>query len=266
MSKREVVEQYLKEKTTARNLGLPLREHPKSPQVKLDESICRWLPIVDFEYRVVDSDIPRLHIRVRETGGKHYEVTGKVNGRNARSKVCKFGDLKLEAHKVGPTDPSPVTVRSRALELLVEINSGISASQKRADRAVQTAEDALEAEVVERDSLTLFKAAEDYIETAELADGTKNNYTNYLNKHLKPWSAMPIASIGIEEIMQVQADIKGERGPIAANNALRLFLAVWNVVAEDNPEMGQCPTYVLSKKSKNKVQWAKEERRDRYVH
>jgi hypothetical protein len=266
MSKRDVVNQFLKEKTAARKSGLPLREHPKSPQVKLDESICRWLPIVDFEYRVVDSDIPRLHIRVRETGGKHYEVTGKVNGRNARSKVCKFGDLKLEAHKVGPTDPSPVTVRSRALELLVEINSGISASQKRADRAVQTAEDALEAEVVERDSLTLFKAAEDYIETAELADGTKNNYTNYLNKHLKPWSAMPIASIGIEEIMQVQADIKGERGPIAANNALRLFLAVWNVVAEDNPEMGQCPTYVLSKKSKNKVQWAKEERRDRYVH
>ena len=39
--------------------------------------------------------------------------------------------------------------------------TSISASQKRDDRAVQTAEDALKAEVVERDSLTLFAAAQD---------------------------------------------------------------------------------------------------------
>ncbi len=119
--------------------------------------------------------------------------------------------------------------------------------------------------LAEKDSLTLFTAAQDYIETAELAPSTKNNYVTYLNKHLADWRDQPIGSIGVDQVIQIKT-IASERGDIAANNALRLFRAVWNVVAEDNPSMGLCPTFVLSKKSKKKVQWATEERRDRYVH
>jgi integrase len=209
----------------------------------------------------------RLHIRVRPTGGKHFEIMRKIGGKQMRQKVSAFGDhLKLKAHKVPPGEPPPETVRSRANRLMLDLEQGISPTQKRAEKTLEAAKQAQVAAVEARDSLTLFSAAQDYIETAELAASTKNNYTTYLNKHLKDWHDYPIASFGVEEVIQIQSHIKGERGPVAANNVLRLFRAVWNVVAEDNPAMSVCPTYVLSKKSKKKVAWATEDRRDRYVH
>ncbi len=223
--------------------------------------------VMDFEYVVRDSEVKRLHIRVRPTGGKHFEVMKKINGRQPRQKVCKFGDhLKLTAHKVPKGEAPPETVRSRANRLIVELESGVTPSQKRAERRENESKAKAEQVIEERASRTLFQATEDYIERAELAEGTKNNYTSYLNKHLGDWSDKPLASLTVDDVMVMQAHIKAERGPVAANNALRLFRAVWNVEAEDNPEMGLCPTYVLSKKSKKKVKWANETRRDRYVH
>jgi integrase len=274
MSKRDIVSEYLrenskyrKELSQARKSGQTKPKHPPSPRVLLDEALCDWLPVMDYEYVVRDEEVMRLHIRVRPTGGKHFEIMKKLGGKQMRQKVCVFGDhLKLKGHKVPKGEPPPETVRSRANRLMLDLERGISPTQKRAEKAVEAAKKAQAAAVEARDSLTLFAAAQDYIEMAELAVATKNNYTTYLNKHLADWRDQPIVSIGVDEVIHIQKTIASERGDIAANNALRLFRAVWNVVAEDNPDMGLCPTYVLSKKSKKKVQWATEERRDRYVH
>jgi len=267
MSKTEIVSKYLQEKSAARESGLPKSEHPSAPRLALDEALCSWLPIKDYEYVVRDTEVQRMHIRVRPTGGKHFELAKRINGVLMRPKVAKFGDyLKLSAHKVPRGEPAPDTVRSRANRMLLEMEDGITPIQRRAEKAAKMAEDARKAAIKARDSQTLLAAAQDYIKTAELAEATRNNYTTYLNKHLAGWRDRPITSIGTDEVISLQKTIAADRGGVAANNALRLFRAVWNVVAEDNPAMGLCPTYVLSKKSKKKVQWAKEERRDRYVH
>lgn len=267
MNKRETVSKYLREKSQARASGLPISQHPPSPRILLDEPVCEWLPVMDFEYVVRDEEVIRLHIRVRPTGGKHFEVMKKIGGKQMRQKVCSFGGhLKLRAHKVPSGESPPETIRSRANRLMLDLEQGISPTRQRAEKAAKIAEDARVDAIVKRDSLTFLTAAQDYIKTAELAAGTKKNYTTYLNQHLADWRDKPVASIGVDDVMQMQSDIRMKRGPVAANNALRLFRAIWNVAAEDNPTMGVCPTYVLSKKSKKKVAWAVEDRRDRYIH
>jgi integrase len=267
MGKKDEVSKYLKEKTSARKAGLPIGEHPPAPRLALDEALCAWLPVLNYEYVVRDTEVQRMHIRVRPTGGKHFELAKRVNGVLMRPKVAKFGDhLKLSAHKVLRGQPAPETVRSRANRLLLEMEDGVTPAQRRAKKVTEATQKAAVIATEKRDELSLLDAGQNYIETAELADGTRNNYVTYLTKHLAPWSSLPIASVGVYEVISMQKTIATERGEVAANNALRLFRAIWNVVAEDNPAMGLCPTYVLSKKSKKKVQWATEERRDRYVH
>ncbi len=95
---------------------------------------------MDFEYVVRDEEVKRLHIRVRPTGGKHFEILRKLGNKQMRQKVAKFGDhLKLKAHKVPIGEPAPETVRSRENRLMLDLEQGISPTQKRAQKAAEAA-------------------------------------------------------------------------------------------------------------------------------
>lgn len=230
---------------------------PASPRVALTMSLCDWLPVMPFEYEVRDTEVRNLAVRVRPSGRKSLDVARKINGRNARSKVTDVGNLPFKRSR-----GAGETVHTRARALLAEMESGLTATAKREERATTAA---LEEQV----GTTVTQACTYYIELKYRAENTQAAYRRFRDKQLdKHWPAKLIAEVTPDDVIALHAKITGGEGrgygPVAANNVVRFFRAVWKA-NKRRLNLGECPTIVFTKEGGQEVTWHAEKRRKHYI-
>jgi integrase len=127
-----------------------------------------------------------------------------------------------------------------------------------------------------RSGLTLSVVLDNYLTAnSNLSPKSIADYRKTAARHLTVWLNLPLRAISAEMVearFRAIADdvaacatsgrIKGGvavHGRASANNALRLFRAVWNYQAERDPDTPRNPTWILRR------QWHRLERRDRHV-
>jgi integrase len=128
-----------------------------------------------------------------------------------------------------------------------------------------------------RGAVTLSAVLDNYLTTnSNLSPKSIADYRNSAARHLTPWLNLPVREISAEMVearfRAITDDVAARaaggqiRGGLAvdgrtsANNALRLFRAVWNYQAERDPDMPRNPAWILRR------QWHRLDRRDRHVH
>lgn len=220
--------------------------------------MCTWLPVENFQYEVRDTDLRNLTIRVRPTGSKTLFVAKKVNGRNARSKVCDLGSLPFK--RVGGWAGETVLIRAR--RLLAEIEMGQTATRKREERRRKDAAKSYA-------ETTVVQAATYYIELKERAHNTQSAYLRFRDKQLaKHWPRVPLSSVTTDDVIELHTKIAAGTGrgygPVAANNVIRFFRAVWKA-NKRRLNLGECPTTAFTIEGGQEAAWFSEKRRQRYV-
>ena len=146
-------------------------------------------------------------------------------------------------------------MRTKARALLVDMNRGVSATTKRADRAAESAQ-------TQRQELTLHAAVTAYIDSTERAPATTAGYAALLKNHLAAWHNKRLVDISPTMVVDLHQAIGG----IAANNAMRLFRSTWNANRRIL-SLPESPTYILSSRKKSDPHcWTTETRRDRRIH
>jgi integrase len=229
-----------------------------TPRIPLTMSLCEWLPTKPYDYEVLDDGFRPLRIRVRKSGSKTLEVAKKVGGRNCRSKVSDFtvqGGLPFKRKRGDDGE----TVHSRAGDLVRDMEQGRNASVKRSERALRAIEEA-------RVSVTVGDTLKDYINSRERAENTTKGYKTMRKSHLSPWEKKRLIDITPAMVVDLHKANSEKIGPVAANNAMRLFRATW-MANRRKLGLGECPTYILSpKENEDAHQWTRETRKTRRVH
>tara|TARA_R110001599_G_scaffold12050_2_gene56570 strand:+ start:3887 stop:5356 length:1470 start_codon:yes stop_codon:yes gene_type:complete len=231
---------------------------PAAPRVALTMALCEWLPVEQCQYEVRDTEVRNLVVRVRPTGGKVLYVAKKINGRNARSKVCDLGSLPFKRAGGWTGD----TVHSRARALLAEMESGQTATVKRQARRTAEAES-------ESSETTVVEAATYYIELKGRAENTQAAYKRFRDKQLAAhWPDKRIVEVTTDDVIALHAKISAGEGrgygPVAANNVVRFFRAVWKANRR-RLGLGECPTIAFTAEGGQEVAWHSEKRRQRYI-
>jgi integrase len=127
-----------------------------------------------------------------------------------------------------------------------------------------------------RGTVTLATVLDDYLAAnSNLSPKSITDYKNTASRHLSSLLSLPLREISAEMVearfraitndIAARASAGKIRGGVAvdgrtsANNALRLFRALWNHQAERDPDLARNPTWILRR------QWHRLERRDRHV-
>jgi integrase len=139
--------------------------------------------------------------------------------------------------------------RERAAKVLLDMRTGIDPKQTRRER--ETLRATLEAYFAARPALR---------------PGSKVDYRDKVERHLRGWLDWPLASITPELVearhRKIAAEIAAEgrySGQACANAALRVLGLLWNFAATRNPNLPSNPV------SRLKRQWFRIERRTRMV-
>lgn len=157
-----------------------------------------------------------------------------VNGRTRRVKLGRHGDLNTEQ------------ARKRAVEIVSQMLRGIDPNaEKRRAKAR---------------GVTLKEAADDYREKpAKRTRGEKSELTlgnhDYFLATLSDWQLRPLAEIGRQDVLARHKKLTAANGPVAANNVLRWFRAVYNAAMIVHENLPPNPCIVLSDR------WNKEVRK-----
>lgn len=233
-------------------------ERPAAPRLALTTNLCDGLPVEQFEYEVRDTELRNLSVRVRPTGSRVLYVTKKIDGRNARSRVSGVGELPFKRPRGWTGD----TVHSRARALLAEMEGGKTASVKRLAKKAAAAK-------AEQYKATVKEACDYYIELKDRAPNTQAAYKRFRDRQLAVhWPDKLICEVSPDDVIALHSKItSGEGrgfGPVAANNLVRFFRAVWRANRR-RLILGECPTVVFTVEGGQEVTWHAEKRRSRYV-
>lgn len=177
-------------------------------------------------YPVYDSHLAGLRVMVYPTGSKVFQVYGKPRGsqRPVNCRICKEGQLPLNS-----SDPKTRSVYSEARELIAQLAQGLDPNKKK-QQQIEAAK--VEAAQQEAGNITLQEALDQYLENVTLADNTVSGYRAVIKNHLSDWLELPLVSINAKMIKAQHKEI-GEKHPVAANNTMRVFRAVYNWVSEE---------------------------------
>ena len=226
-------------------------EPVNAPRVRLTEALLKSLPIKPYDYAIHEDLVPGLSVRVRkDTGSKSFQVVKKVNGRMSRGKVCAYGER--------PYSRGDESVLRAAQALIAQMNGGITPAKKKAKAKAQATQEA-------RESLTVKDACDNYINSKVRALNTIRGYERFRDNHLVVWHSRQLASISEDDVEELFDDVTEEAGPVAANNVVRFFRAVWKH-SRRKYGLGDSPTIIFTKEGDNTKSWNSEERRTRYVH
>lgn len=258
----EIVNQYLADKAQAKAAGTPLPQHPTSPRLMLDKELCDALPVAEFEYMVKDVEVENMYIRVRPSGAKSIYVERRVNGKTSKARVT---DWKKPTHAFKKTRGGKPDIRARARTMLDEMGDGITPAAKRAQRAAEAVQQAMDAELEALQQLSVKSAIQEYIDSGDRAQGTTDNYNTAL-ANLAGWHDYALLDVTKADVVAMHTVVTEDKGPTAANTALKLFRAAWNYQAEEYENMPQAPTITLSSKKKRTRSWGEETRRESIVH
>jgi len=176
--------------------------------IRLIKSVIDKLPTPQGNKRVeyFDEDLPGFGIRVTESSIIYF-VLCRVNGQLIRYTIGKHG-VK-----------TPDEARKEAREKLVMMANGINPNREKALARIR--------------GITLKKAMEEYFTSKPLLrEGTKRTYNCLLHLWLSDWMNRPLDEIGKNDISKRHLKIASERSPVAANNVMRTFRAIYNHAQE----------------------------------
>lgn len=217
------------------------------PAVKFTKAAIDGLPVESFDYEVRDTEIKQLRCRVRASGSKTFVIVRRPKGgsKPVRVTLCAVGDMLIDSNN--KTDK---TVRKTAMAALADLASGENPIEK------QRAEGAAKAAV----GVTLQDALDNYLKNPKLKENTKTGYKRTLEIHLAGWLKKPLSEITPDMVKAKHQEISKTQS-YAANNAMRIFRAVWNLARDENTGtkgellLPECPTRIL------KRTWNQEKRR-----
>jgi len=221
----------------------------KAPRVKLTEASIKALPAKPYDYQVGEATVPSLFVRVRASGAKSFYIVRRVDGRTSRAKVCTYGESPYSIGK------ESVLVQAQAM--IVKMNAGITPTKEKAKRRDKAAQDA-------RLSTSVKDACTAYINGKPRALNTTTGYKRFRDNHLADWHTRQLTSITEDDIAELHDDITEDTGPVAANNVVRFFRAVWKFHRR-KLKLGDCPCIIFTAEGDNTRAWNTESRRTRYV-
>lgn len=222
-----------------------------SPAVKLTQAAIDSLPTKPYDYQIREVTVPGLRVRVRAgTGNKIFEVHKKVNGRATTAPICRSGQA--------PYSKGDESVLVRARAMLAKMDRGDTPAKEKAKARVKAAEEV-------KLSITVKSACDAYIKGKPRALNTQNGYKRFRDNHLKGWHDRQLSGITEDELGGLHDQITEESGPVAANNVVRFFRAVWKFHRR-RLNLGDSPAIIFTKEGDNTKSWNAENRRTRYVH
>jgi integrase len=224
----------------------------RSPHIKFTSAALKNLPPAPVDYEIRDTERKGFICRVRKSGIKSLEIYKKPKGSPspARITICALGEL---AWKSG--NPHHTTVETEVDRILGELKRGINPNAKA--RAEQLKKDA--------ESLTLAEARDLYINESSLKESTKVSYKAIVNNHFKDGLEGQLSALINKPLLtSAHNRITTEKGPVAANNAMRVLRAITNYTRgelEDEKGFSPIPIWPIKTKQQSKRFWNPEERR-----
>ena len=217
----------------------------------------------DKTYEVADTKPRELHCRIRPSGHKSLSVYMRPKGspRSVRVTLCTLDDdTKLPA------------VREEAKEIVSQMSKGINpieAAREAREAAIQAEKKA------EAESMTLQQALDMYIAPDRIATGksdsedaikqsTADGYKAHIDKHLDDWRKMQLRDITPKMVRDRHTKIK-RTAPVAANNVMRTFRAVYNYASEETEDANGVPTLPPNPVRRMKRKWTIEKRKENFV-
>jgi integrase len=242
----EAILEYLEAKDVA-----PPEAKITSPAVKLTQAIIDSLPTKPYDYQIREITVPSLRVRVRkDSGNKIFEIHKKVNGRPTTAPICRNGQA--------PYSKGDESVLVRARAMIAEMDRGVTPARKKLEARAAAVKEA-------REALTLQEACDNYINAKDRAKNTTKGYERFRDNHLIGLHRYQLATITEDDVEELFDEITDETGPVAANNVLRFFRAVWKHHRR-RYGLGDSPTIIFTAEGDNIKSWNAESRRTRYVH
>tara|TARA_R110002072_G_C7944811_1_gene532747 strand:- start:1224 stop:2531 length:1308 start_codon:yes stop_codon:yes gene_type:complete len=243
---RRIITEYLRERDSDPQARVP------SPVVKLTQPIIDSLPTDrPYDYQIREQLVPGLRLRVRKgSGSKVFEISKKMGRTGKTALICRNGQAPYSQGK------ESVLVKARAM--IAQMDGGVTPSKKKAEAKALVAEEA-------KLSTNVKNACTAYIQAKTRALNTINGYKRFRDHHLKAWHSRRLSSITEDDIAELHDDITTESGPVAANNVIRFFRAVWKFHRR-KLKLGDCPTIIFTREGDSIRQWNAENRKTRYVH
>ena len=244
----KVVTEYL----NARRKG---EKGARSPYIVFTLAKLDALPAEPFDYEIrAKEPLMGLICRVRRSGVKSLEVFRKPSGspKPVRVKVGRVGDAPL-------TGTSEDSIKLRLQSVLHDLSKGINPNEVRKAKNLKKAAEAL----------TLSAALEMYLVDSSLKESTSKGYRAIINNHLKIQLDKQLAGILTKALVKkLHKQITEKKGPVAANNAMRVLRAVGNHArSEKEDHLGQSPipSWPISGRQQNKRFWNKEKRKKSWI-
>ncbi|HYW04395.1 MAG TPA: tyrosine-type recombinase/integrase [Gammaproteobacteria bacterium] len=149
-----------------------------------------------------DTQLTGFALRVTPNGAKSFIVETRINGRNRRKTLGRYGPLTVEQG------------RKAAQQFLGDVARGgdpVTAEKTEAAR-----------------NMTLQEVLEDYLRVRkDLKPGTIHDYRRHLRESFPDWAGRPLVAISKDAVARRHQKI-GERSPARANNAMRVLRALFN--------------------------------------
>jgi hypothetical protein len=242
----KIITEYLRERDSDPQARVP------SPAVKLTQAIIDSLPTDKlYDYQIREQLVPGLRIRVRKgSGSKVFEISKKMGATGKTARICRNGQAPYSQGK------ESVLVRARAK--LAEMDNGVTPAKKKAQTRAKVVEEA-------RKFLTVLEACDNYINAKSRALNTTKSYERFRDNHLRAWHNKQLSTVAEDDIAELHDDITEDTGPVAGNNVVRFFRAVWKHHRRKFG-LGECPCIIFTAEGDNIKSWNIEDRRTRYVH
>jgi integrase len=171
-----------------------------------------------------DSELKGFGMRVTATK-KVFVVQARVNGKTRRVTIGNYGSI------------TPKEARDQAQAKLTEMIKGIDPTAEKRKDKVQ--------------AVSLEQVVKSYLKAKALKPLSVKDINTHLNLNFKDWKGRPIIMVTRARVKKRFQEIS-KRSPAQANQAFRVFRALWNyAVAEyrdpdDQPIFGENPVNILS--------------------
>ena len=199
----------------------------RAPKFKFTLAQLKSLPTADFDYEVRDTEQKGFICRVRSSGVKSLEIYKKPKGSHkpARISICQLGAMKWKA----PGDTKERNVEDEVFRILDLLRQGKDPNK----------EAKIEKLAKDNARILLAVAATRYIDAMSkqgpegqrrkrtIKHSTKIGYEAIIDNHFESVKNENLADILVSDRLQnLHEEIGNKKGPVAANNAMRLLRAI----------------------------------------
>jgi len=228
----------------------------RSPHIKFTLAQLKGLPVADFDYEVRDTEQKGFICRVRRTGIKSLEIYKKPKGSHkpVRVHLCQLGAMSWKDSR-----PNIDSVESEVFRILNELRKGMNPNEKaRNDQLIKDATD-----------ITVQAALDKYLDSVKIKASTRGGYKSIIENHFEDELESTLANLLEKNLLVAHHErITKSKGPVAANNAMRVLRAISNYIREemeDDTGASPMPLWPIKHKQQSKRFWNKETRRTGWI-